>query len=72
MSQGQTVADGTAEAWATVDLYANWRPTAGPLAGTEVLFGIDNVFNANYRENLSNDRSKGRTFKLTLAKQFDY
>lgn len=72
VSQGQTVADGTAEAWATVDLYANWRPTSGPLAGTEVLFGIDNVFNANYRENLSNDRSKGRTFKLTLAKQFDY
>jgi hemoglobin/transferrin/lactoferrin receptor protein len=72
MSQGQVVADGTAEAWATVDLYANWRPTTGPLAGTEVLFGIDNVFNANYRENLSNDRSKGRTFKLTLAKKFDY
>ena len=28
--------------------------------------------NADYRENLSGDRSKGRTFKLTLAKQFDY
>lgn len=72
VSQGQVVADGTAEAWATVDLYANWRPTSGPMAGTEVLFGIDNVFDANYRENLSNDRSKGRTFKVTLARQFDY
>lgn len=72
MQNGQVTADGPADPWATVDLYANWRPTVGPLAGTEVLFGVDNVFDADYRENLSGDRSKGRTFKLTLAKQFDY
>jgi hemoglobin/transferrin/lactoferrin receptor protein len=30
------------------------------------------VFNEDYRENLSIDRSKGRSFKFTLAKQFGY
>jgi hemoglobin/transferrin/lactoferrin receptor protein len=30
------------------------------------------VFNTDYRDNQNPDRSTGRTFKLTLAKQFDY
>jgi hemoglobin/transferrin/lactoferrin receptor protein len=60
------------DGWAAVDLFASWKPQDGPFAGTEAQFGIDNLFDADYRENLSMDRSKGRTFKLTLAKQFDY
>lgn len=72
IQQGQVVADGPAEAFATVDLFADWKPDTGPLAGTQLQFGIDNLFNADYRENLGSDRSKGRTFKITLAKQFDY
>jgi hemoglobin/transferrin/lactoferrin receptor protein len=63
---------GKPDGWAKLDLFANWKPQDGPLAGIEAQFGIDNVFDADYRENLSADRSKGRTFKLTLAKQFDY
>lgn len=63
---------GTADAFATVDLFASWKPETGALAGTEAQFSIENVFDADYRENLSTDRSTGRTFKLTLAKQFDY
>lgn len=63
---------GKPDGWAKLDLYANWKPQEGPLAGIEAQFGIDNVFDTDYRENLSMDRSKGRTFKLTLAKQFDY
>lgn len=58
--------------WASVDVFANWKPQDGPLAGTEAQFSIENIFDADYRENLSPDRSKGRTFKVTLAKQFDY
>ena len=65
-------APGTAEAWSTLDLFASWKPNQGPLEGTEILASVDNVFNADYRENLDLDRSKGRTFKLTLSKQFDY
>jgi len=63
---------GTSASWATLDLFATWKPEEGPLKGVEAQFGIDNVFNADYRENLSIDRSSGRTFKVTLAKQFDY
>jgi len=59
-------------AWASVDVFANWKPQDGPLAGTQAQFSIENILDADYRENLSPDRSKGRTFKLTLAKQFDY
>lgn len=60
------------EGWATVDLFTTWKPQSGPLEGIEATFGVDNVFDADYRENLSPDRSRGRTFKLTLARQFDY
>jgi len=72
VASGSFGGDGTAEAWQTVDLFASWKPDQGPLEGTEILAGIDNLFDADYRENLALDRSKGRTFKLTLAKQFDY
>ncbi len=70
--QGQAFADGEAEAFATVDLFASWKPTHGQFDGLELTGGIDNLFDADYRENLSGDRSSGRTFKVTLAKQFDY
>lgn len=60
------------DAWARVDLFLDWKPDHGALSGTEVRLGIDNLFNADYRDNLSPDRSKGRTYKVTLSKQFDY
>lgn len=60
------------DSWATLDLFASWKPQTGAFAGTEARFGIDNVFDADYRDNQQSDRSLGRTFKLTLAKQFDY
>jgi len=63
---------GTSAAYQTLDLFASWKPQEGAFAGTEAQFSVDNVFDTDYRENLSTDRSKGRTFKLTLAKQFDY
>lgn len=64
--------DGTADAYATVDLFATWKPDTGPLAGTEIQAGIDNLFNADYRQNLAIDRSTGRTFKISVAKQFGW
>lgn len=72
LASGPFGADGEAKAYQTLDLFASWKPDYGALAGTEVLFGVDNVFNADFRENLSTDRSTGRTFKVTLAKQFDW
>jgi hemoglobin/transferrin/lactoferrin receptor protein len=60
------------DAYQTVDLFAAWKPQDGRWAGYEANFGIDNLFNADYRDNQSPDRSLGRTFKISLAKQFDY
>jgi hemoglobin/transferrin/lactoferrin receptor protein len=63
---------GATQGYIKVDLFTSWKPTSGPLEGSEVRFGIDNIFNADYRDNQTPDRSLGRTFKVTLAKQFDW
>lgn len=52
------------------NLYAAWTPTEGHLAGSEVRFNIDNVFDKSYRHHLSNDEGAGRSFKLSFAKKF--
>lgn len=64
--------DTTAKAWTRVDVFASWKPEDGKFKGWEAQFGVHNLFNADYRENLRLDRSKGRTFKFTLARQFGY
>ena len=56
----------------TFDAYTAWKPTTGVLKGTEVRFGVDNILDTDYRDNQSPDRSIGRTFKLSLSKQFDW
>lgn len=64
---------GTAQAtggYVVHDLFASWKPEEGTLAGAEFRFGIDNVFDQQYREHLAGDPGKGRTFKLTVAKTF--
>lgn len=58
--------------WQRVDLFATWKPTEGKMVGWEAQFGVTNLFNQDYRENLLADRSKGRSVKFTLAKQFGY
>lgn len=63
---------GTADAWTTVDLFASWKPQEGFMRGFEVHGSVENLFNADYRPNLATDRSKARTFKITLAKAFGY
>ena len=64
--------DFSADDWTRVDLFASWKPQEGQLAGWEAQVGVQNLFNEDYRENLLVDRSKGRTVKFTLAKQFGY
>lgn len=64
--------DISADSWTRVDLFASWKPQEGQLAGWEAQVGVQNLFNEDYRENLLADRSKGRTVKFTLAKQFGY
>ena len=64
--------DLSASNWTRVDLFASWKPQTGSLAGWEAQFGVYNLLNEDYRENLLVDRSKGQSFKFTLSKQFGY
>ncbi|WP_161863576.1 TonB-dependent receptor domain-containing protein [Algicella marina] len=52
------------------DVYLAWRPDTGVLAGAEMRFGVDNIFDKAYQEHLSGDPAKGRTYKVTLSKTF--
>ncbi len=51
-------------------LRATFRPQNGPLEGTEIRFGVENVFDKQYTTQLSTRPGAGRNFKLTLAKTF--
>jgi hemoglobin/transferrin/lactoferrin receptor protein len=54
--------------YAVHDLFVDWKPDEGTFAGFEMRGSVENLFDKQYRANLSGDDGKGRTFKLTLAK----
>lgn len=54
------------------DVFLSWKPEDGQLKGWEARFGVDNIFNRQYKEFLNNDLAKGRTFKISLSKQFGW
>lgn len=57
----------------TQDIYMSWRPGDDTqYKGWEGAFRVENIFNTQYRDFLANDNGKGRTFKLTLAKEFGW
>lgn len=60
----------SAPSWHTHDIFATWKPETGAMAGTEIRFGVDNLFDRNYRSNLALDPAPGRTVKIALARSF--
>ncbi|MBV0912464.1 TonB-dependent receptor domain-containing protein [Anianabacter salinae] len=52
------------------NLRATWTPQNGVLAGTEMRFGVENVFDTAYTPYLSTRPALGRNFKVTLARTF--
>ncbi len=66
------VPDGSAESagYGVHDVYASWKPEMGVLGGTEVILGVENVFDKFYKPHLQNDPSRGRTYTLTLSALF--
>ena len=52
------------------DVFVTWRPENGALAGTDIQFGIENVFDSTYRNNLDQENGIGRNIKLTLTRTF--
>lgn len=62
----------TAPAYDTHDLFATWSPEQGALAGLDVNFTVENVFDATYRNNLTLDNGVGRNAKLSVSKKFTF
>ena len=56
--------------YAVHNLRTTWKPQDGALEGTEMRFGVENLFDREYRQHLSENNAPGRTFKVTLAKTF--
>ncbi|WP_341873562.1 TonB-dependent receptor [Roseibium denhamense] len=60
----------TTAGYALHNLYAAWKPDEGLMAGSELRFNVDNVFDKSYRNHLDGDEGAGRSFKLSFAKTF--
>ena len=58
--------------YAVHDLFADWTPEDGRMAGWQVRASVENIFDKVYRNNLAGDDGPGRTFKLTLAKKLSW
>ena len=52
------------------NLRLTWAPETGPLEGTTIRAGIENVFDRAYTPNLSTRPAAGRNFKVTLSRLF--
>ena len=66
VTQGMTEFDG----YNLHNVFASWKPDEGPLAGTELQLGVDNIFDTEYQPALFGSIGKGRNFKISLAKTF--
>lgn len=56
--------------YATHDLFVGWRPQQGALEGTDLRLSVSNIFDRNYKNNLSGDNGRGRSVKFTATKVF--
>lgn len=56
--------------WGVHDVAVRYAPQEGTLAGLSVDFGIENVFDRQYTDNLATQAEAGRNIKLTVAKTF--
>ena len=56
--------------FATHGAFFNWIPEEGSFRGLEFRASVENIFDKQYQEFLSNDPGPGRTFKFSLVKSF--
>jgi hemoglobin/transferrin/lactoferrin receptor protein len=52
----------------THDLFVTWKPDSGALAGLDLTLTVENIFDADYKNNLSLDRGQGMNAKLSIAR----
>jgi hemoglobin/transferrin/lactoferrin receptor protein len=60
----------TTGAFETVDLFASWSPVSGPIKGSVVTLGVDNLFDEIYSVHPTVILQPGRSVRLTLAHRF--
>ena len=58
--------------YALHDAFVNWKLDEGQFKGLELRASVENIFDKRYRNNLSGDDGKGRTFKLSVNKKFGW
>ena len=54
------------------DLFANWLPRRGPLAGFEFRLALDNVFDKDFRIHPNAIAQPGRSVRLSVARNFEW
>lgn len=59
-------------AYDTHDLFVTWKPETGALAGIDVTLTVENVFDADYKNNLALDRAQGMNAKLSIGKNLTW
>nr|WP_300975823.1 TonB-dependent receptor [Yoonia sp.] len=62
------VTDTAFDGYTTQDVFVTWQPDTGALDGFDVQMAVENLFDTDYRNNLSLDRGRGRSFKVSLAR----
>ena len=60
------------DGYTTQDVFVTWRPQNSALDGFDVQLAVENLFDTQYRNNLSSDAGRGRTFKVALARTFSW
>lgn len=54
------------------DVFVNYLPGAGPLAGFEFRLALDNVFDKDYRIHPNAIEQPGRAFRVSIARDFQW
>ncbi|MEL6480885.1 MAG: hypothetical protein AAFQ75_05500, partial [Pseudomonadota bacterium] len=60
----------TTPGYAVFDVFANWQPTQGPLAGAVFSAGIDNITDRRFRVHPNGLNSPGLAVKLAATVRF--
>ncbi|MBQ1203675.1 MAG: TonB-dependent receptor, partial [Loktanella sp.] len=66
------ITDTPFDGYYTQDVFMTWKPQAGALQGFDLQLAVENLFDTEYRDNLSSDQGRGRTFKIALARSITW
>lgn len=58
--------------YAVHDLFVDWSPQQGSMQGFEVGLRVNNVFDTEYRNALMNSNGEGRSYEVSLTRNFEF